>query len=45
MGATAQAAEYKGEIKGRADTSLTLKVKAIEGDRYVTRIEFKKIPR
>jgi len=42
--ASAQAAKYEGGIKGEPDTSLTLKVKNIEGDRYVTRIEFKKIP-
>ena len=42
--ASAQAAEFEGQIKGEPDTSLTLKVKNIEGDRYVTRIEFKKIP-
>jgi hypothetical protein len=42
--ASAQAAEFKGQIKGEPDTSLTLKVKKIDGDRYVTRIEFKKIP-
>jgi len=41
---TAQAATYKGEIKGEPEASLTLIVKEIEGDRYVTRVEFKKIP-
>ena len=41
---TAQAATYNGEIKGEPDASLKLTVKDIEGDRYVTRIGFKKIP-
>jgi len=44
LGATAQAAQYKGGIKGEPSASLTLTVKAIEGDRYVTRIEFKRLP-
>ena len=35
---------YKGDIKGEPDASLSLTVKKDEGDRYVTRIAFKKIP-
>ena len=42
--APAQAAVYKGGIKGEPDASLGLTVKKIEGDRYITRISFKKIP-
>ena len=42
--APAEAARYKGEIKGEPDASLTLKVKNFEGDRYVTRVIFKDIP-
>lgn len=42
--APAEAARYKGEIKGEPEASLTLKVKKFEGDRYVTRVIFKKIP-
>jgi hypothetical protein len=41
---SAQAATYKGGIKGEPDASLTMTVKKIDGDRYVTRIAFKKIP-
>ncbi len=41
---TAQAATYNGEIKGEPEASLKLTVKDIEGDRYVTRVGFKKIP-
>jgi hypothetical protein len=42
--ATAQAARYTGEIKGEPEASLRLTVKSIQGDRYVTRIGFRKIP-
>ncbi|HYH62472.1 MAG TPA: hypothetical protein VD766_11455 [Solirubrobacterales bacterium] len=42
--AVAQAAVYKGGIKGEPETRLGLTVKKIEGDRYVTRISFKRIP-
>ena len=42
--APAEAARYKGEIKGEPGASLTLQVKKSEGDRYVTRIAFKDIP-
>jgi len=41
---SAQGAIYKGGIKGDPDASLKMTVKKIEGDRFVTRIEFKKIP-
>jgi hypothetical protein len=41
---TAQAAVYKGGIKGEPDASLKLTVKKTMGDRYVTRVGFKKIP-
>ena len=42
--ASADAAVYKGDIKGEPDASLSLTVKRDEGDRYVTRIAFKRIP-
>jgi hypothetical protein len=44
LGATAHAAQYKGEIKGEPDASLKLTIKNIEGSRYLTRVEFKKLP-
>jgi hypothetical protein len=43
-GTLAHAAEYKGDIKGEPHASLSLTVKKDGGDRYVTRIAFKKIP-
>ena len=40
----AQAAELKGGIKGEPDASLSLIVKKINGERYVTRVSFKDVP-
>jgi hypothetical protein len=40
----AQAATFKGGIKGEPQTSLKLKVKKINGDRFVTRVIFDNIP-
>ena len=42
--APAEGARYKGQIKGEPGASLTLKVRNIEGDRYLTRVIFKDIP-
>jgi hypothetical protein len=38
--AQAEAAEYKGGIKGDPDASLSIVVKKIDGARYVTRVNF-----
>lgn len=40
----AEAARYDGGIKGEPDASLSIFVKNFEGDRYVTRINFKNVP-
>ena len=40
----AEAAKFEGGIKGEPDASLSILVKNIEGDRYVTRVNFKNVP-
>ena len=42
--ASAEAATYKGGIKGEPDTSLKIQVKKFQGDRFVTRITFGDLP-